>query len=260
VDIGNENHQVVAYGYDYHPVARTMTVYIYDNNWPGEEVIPTSEPGNPHFKTSRGGGMDGAWRGFFVHDYAHKHPPVYTTTPPADRTAVRYGSTIKVSHLWTGRTLQSHALNYGHSGSSGQQQVTAFEGADDNDLWRPKGPHGQPENYKAGQPIRHGDVIRLQHVLTGRNLHSHSEHPSPVTKQQEVTCFGSNGIGDGNDNWRVEVEGGGEWVADRRVRLIHQATNHALHSHLGHSHLQWTAGQQEVTAFLYGTPTIGGGC
>ncbi len=162
---------------------------------------------------------------------------------------MKYGATIKVSHLWTGRTLHSHPLNYGHTGSSGQQQVTAFEGADDNDLWRIKGPHGQPENYKAGQSIRHGDIIRLQHVLTGRNLHSHSGHPSPVTQQQEVTCFGHNGIGDTNDNWRIELPGGGDWAPGGRIKLIHQATNHALHSHPGHSHSQWTAVQQEVTGF-----------
>ncbi len=158
---------------------------------------------------------------------------MFTKTPAPDGTTVKYGATVKVSHLWTGRTLHSHLLNYRHTGTSGQQQVTAFEGADDNDLWRVKGLHGQPENYKAGQPIRHGDLIRLEHLLTGRNLHSHGGHPSPVTKQQEVTCFGHNGIGDTNDNWRIEVPGGGEWAAGGRIKLIHQATNHALHSTRG---------------------------
>ncbi|MDP9352491.1 MAG: hypothetical protein M3P51_13270 [Chloroflexota bacterium] len=47
VDIGNKNHQVVAYGYDYHPVTKTMTVYVYDNNDPCMEVTLASEPGNP---------------------------------------------------------------------------------------------------------------------------------------------------------------------------------------------------------------------
>jgi len=106
-----------------------------------------------------------------------------------------YGATFKLSHGWTGRTLHSHALNYGHAGSSGQQQVTCFEGADDNDLWRIKAAHGQPDDAKAGQAVRNGDIVRLEHVLTRRNLHSHSGHPSPVTGQQEVTCFGSGGTG-----------------------------------------------------------------
>jgi dolichyl-phosphate-mannose--protein O-mannosyl transferase len=86
-------------------------------------------------------------------------------------------------------------------------------------------------------------------VLTGRNLHSHGGFPSPVTHQQEVTCYGNNGIGDANDNWRIEIEGGGTWDSGTRLRLRHVPTNHALHSHLGFSHPDWTAGQQEVTCF-----------
>jgi dolichyl-phosphate-mannose--protein O-mannosyl transferase len=97
-------------------------------------------------------------------------------------------------------------------------------------------------------PVRHGDIIRLEQVLTRRNLHSHSGHPSPVTGQQEMTCFGEGGIGDEDDNWRVEADGEG-WTVGGRVRLIHNPTNHALHSHGGYSHSQWTAGQQEVTGF-----------
>jgi LysM repeat protein len=162
----------------------------------------------------------------------------------------RYGSAIKLRHLLTGRTLHSHPHNYGHQGTSGQQQVTAFGGADDNDFWRVKGADGQPEDSRAGQPVQDGDIVRLEHVLTRRNLHSHGGIPSPVTGQQEVTCFGENGIGDGNDNWRVEIEGGGTWDAGKRMRLIHVGTDHALHSHEGFSHSDWTMGQQEVTGFL----------
>lgn len=163
--------------------------------------------------------------------------------------AARYGTQVKMMHQSTTRTLHSHALPYAHPGTSGQQQVTAFEWLDDNDWWRVKGPHGQPENHKIGQPVQHGDIVRLEHVLTKRNLHSHGGIQSPLTKQQEVTCFGGNSIGDSNDNWRVEVEGGGTWESGKRLRLIHVNTNHALHSHYWWSHPSWTAGQQEVTAF-----------
>ncbi|WP_338786163.1 MIR domain-containing protein [Metabacillus sp. FJAT-53654] len=243
--IGSENHQVLAYGYEWHSKANIMKVFVYDNNTVGREVVLSSEPGNQHFDATN----TDPWRGFFVVDYTQKNPPVFTTNPPAANTVVRYGQTIKVSHLMTGLTLHSHALNYGHGGSSGQQQITCFRGADDNDLWRIKGPDGTDANYKINEVVKHGDVIRLEHVLTKRNLHSHSGHPSPVTGQQEVTCFGSDGQGDNNDNWRVEFVGGGLWSAQRRVRLVHQNTNHALHSHLEHSHDKWTAGQQEVTGF-----------
>ena len=236
-----DNHQVVAYGYESHGAAGTQTVFIYDNNHPGKEVTLSSERGNPHWVASTGE----VWRGFFVQDYGHRNPPVFTRSPANPDQRLTYGATIKLSHVFTGRTLHSHALNYGHSGTSGQQQVTAFEGADDNDLWRIKTAHGQPD--RNGQPVRGGDVIRLEHVLTRRNLHSHSGHPSPVTRQQEVTCFGNGGQGDGNDNWKVELSG--DWFAKQRLRLVHVATNHALHSHAGPSHPQHTAGQQEVTGF-----------
>jgi hypothetical protein len=161
----------------------------------------------------------------------------------------RYGANIKAVHWVTGHTLHSHAINYSHSGSSKQQQVTCFGALDDNDWWRIKGPHGSPDGYKAGQAVQHGDIIRLEHVLTKRNLHSHGGFPSPVTRQQEVTCFGSNGIGDGNDNWRVEVEGEGTWAFGKRLRLVHVSTNHALHSHAWQTHPTYTVGQQEVTGY-----------
>jgi MIR domain len=161
-------------------------------------------------------------------------------------TPVRYGTTLRLRHVETGYRLHSHLVAYSHPGSSGQQQVTCYAGADDNDLWRVKGPDGGPAALQAGQLVQHGDVVRLEHILTKRNLHSHSDVPSPVTGQQEVTGFGNLGIGDGNDNWRVEVDGGGQW-AGQQMRLIHLATNVALHSHNGFSHPVWTSGQQEVT-------------
>ena len=161
----------------------------------------------------------------------------------------RYGRTIKAVHRNTGRTLHSHPINYSHPNSSKQQQVTCFGGLDDNDWWRIKGAHGTPAGHKADQPVLHGDVVRLEHVLTKRNLHSHGGFPSPITNQQEVTCFGTNGIGDGNDDWRVEVEDGGQWAYGKWVRLIHVNTSHALHSHEPYTHPTYTAGQQEVTGF-----------
>ncbi|MBD1909376.1 MULTISPECIES: MIR domain-containing protein [unclassified Leptolyngbya] len=190
----------------------------------------------------------GGFLGYSTWDYSIR----YRVTQLSDGVPgaiATYGNTIKLRHLASARTLHSHEQTYGHPGSSRQQQVTAFEYADDNDLWVIKGPHGQPEDYKRGQVVQHGDIIRLEHVATRRNLHSHGGIPSPVTGQQEVTCYGYNGIGDDNDNWRVELEAGGSLGSNKRLRLIHVNTNHALHSHYGYSHPNWTQGQQEVTGF-----------
>jgi len=41
---------------------------------------------------------------------------------------------------------------------------------------------------------------------TGRNLHSHSNFDSPVSRRQEVSAFGDNGEGDGGDNFIIECE------------------------------------------------------
>lgn len=195
------------------------------------------------------------WRETLLNDWKYDlsdHYPVHGrfefAPAPVAAAPVNYRSTIRLEHVTTEYALHSHLLNYGHPNSSGQQQVTCFGGADDNDWWVIKGMDGQPEDFQAGAPVQDGDTVRLQHLLTKRNLHSH-EFLSPVTGQQEVTCFGDDGLGDGNDNWRVAVEGGGAWDTSKQLRLIHVATNFALHSHRGWSHPQWTDGQQEVTGF-----------
>jgi len=161
---------------------------------------------------------------------------------------VKYRDIIKLIHFKTSVALHSHGINYHHEGSSKQQQVTGFGGADDNDYWIVKGPHGKDEFYNKGKPIKNGDVIRLEHLVTRRNLHSH-KILSPVTKQQEVTAFSpqNNGTGNLDDNWRVEVENGEAWTAGNRIRLIHVNTNAALHSH--HYGNEYTSNQQEVTGF-----------
>ena len=210
--------------------------------------IPVGVPGTEIKEWNFNGRALGGFLGWSTWNYTIRYR-VTQLTPGTPGAIATYGNKVKLHHLATARTLHSHPLNYGHPRTSGQQQVTAYEGADDNDLWIVYGAHGQPDNHRVGQPVQNGDIIRLQHVLTGRNLHSHGGIPSPVTGQQEVTCFGDNGFGDDNDNWRVEIERGGAWDTNRRMRLIHVNTNHALHSHFGFSHPNWTASQQEVTGF-----------
>ncbi|MDX1251327.1 MAG: hypothetical protein IDH49_03575 [Gammaproteobacteria bacterium] len=65
-----DNHQVVAYGYDFDPDSETITIYIYDNNYPDQEVVLSSDRSNPHFNESTGA----IWRGFFVQDYGAQRP------------------------------------------------------------------------------------------------------------------------------------------------------------------------------------------
>lgn len=163
---------------------------------------------------------------------------------------IRCGHRIKLRHFASGNTLHSHNINYTHPGTSGQQQVTCYQNLDANDFWVVKMEMvDEFENHFDGKIIQHGDIIRLEHFMTGRNLHSHNGIQSPVTHQQEVTCFGVDGIGDGNDSWRIEIENGGNWELGKKVKFVHVPTGFRLHSHAGVSSINFTAGQQEVTAY-----------
>lgn len=160
-----------------------------------------------------------------------------------------FGSRIRLKHKESGVMLHSHPLNYTHSGSSGQQQVTGFTGNDTNDFWVVKGTDGEAQNIHEGQAVRDGDIIRFEHLMTRKNLHSHDNCPSPVSGQREVTCYGPYGHGDDNDDWRIEIDGGGTWDTVKKVRLIHVNTNNALHSHSSYPHVGSIEDQQEVTCF-----------
>jgi hypothetical protein len=143
-----------------------------------------------------------------------------------------FGDVVKLCHVNTHRRLHSRDTRYLHGGSSGQQQVTAYKWADAYDYWLVKGPHGEDASYKQGEPVLRGDIIRLEHICTQRNLHSHNI-PAPLSpRQNEVTCFGNWGNGDSGDNWCVETrDDAARWTWDRDVKLIHVDTGRALHSH-----------------------------
>jgi hypothetical protein len=80
-------------------------------------------------------------------------------------------------------SLHSHKLTWG-SGSH-QQSITGMQNHDDpNSLWLVKEPHGQTA-CETGTPIQCNQVIRLEHVNTRKNLHSH-EYASFITDSQEV--------------------------------------------------------------------------
>jgi hypothetical protein len=143
--------------------------------------------------------------------------------------SIVYGTTIRLQHRDSGRFLKSVRRFYSHSKGSWQQIVGADDDISEATFWRIKGPDGTPVNYRLGKVVRNGDIIRLEHVATQKNLHSHSAK-APITGQQEVTAFQeptkSIGEGDGNDNWRVVIGGGNVWKYNSSIRLAfgHPAT------------------------------------
>jgi len=67
-NIGN-NHQVLAYGYEID--GDLFRLWVYDNNFPLEEVTLTSYPDDPHITSTEGLGA----RGWFLQGYTPKVPP-----------------------------------------------------------------------------------------------------------------------------------------------------------------------------------------
>ncbi|KAL2098596.1 hypothetical protein ACEWY4_005076 [Coilia grayii] len=166
-----------------------------------------------------------------------------------------YGSSVTVKNLRiAGGYLHSHWHLYPEGVGAHQQQVTAYLHKDYNNLWLVKKQEESDDPTSTPDLVRHGDVIRLEHKETTRNLHCHL-HEAPLTKKHlQVTGYGMNGTGDSNDLWVVEVCGGrkGELVKVLRskVRFLHQATGCVLFSS-GKTLPKWGWEQGEVSCSPY---------
>ncbi|XP_016982471.1 protein O-mannosyl-transferase 2 [Drosophila rhopaloa] len=176
---------------------------------------------------------------------------LYNASMPRD---VAYGSVVTIkNHKTGGGYLHSHHHLYPKGAGARQQQITTYTHKDENNKWLIK-PHNKQRLPKDKlQILRHGDIVRLEHVATRRNLHSHSE-PAPMTKKHlQVTGYGELGVGDANDAWRVMIVGGkvNETVhtVTSRLKLIHLLQNCALTSS-GKQLPKWGFEQQEVSCNL----------
>lgn len=174
---------------------------------------------------------------------------VHTSTPPPtassfsthsslsaaerDDTPVTCGSAVKITSVQTKHYLNSEQKQL--NGGSGQQVVTFVEDpGSHHTLWwlRPAthsgdGEYTDPDTCNLAEPIRCNSLIRLTHLDTFRNLHSHGV-PSILSKQQEVTAYGTgDGKGDGGDDWKVLCDGD-VWTVGMEVRLQHKDTGKYL--------------------------------
>ncbi|CAG9316158.1 unnamed protein product [Blepharisma stoltei] len=163
-------------------------------------------------------------------------------TPP-----VTYGARLQLRHESTNAILRSDPINY--TTGSGQQEVTANRVEDKNSWFIVKGPNYLGDGWRQlkGTQVMNNSIIRLEHIETGKNLHSSPGVPSPSSGQQEVSAYGNNGYGDDNDDWRIETDhdAGTPWITTYRTRLIHVRSECALHSHGGHNNPRG----QEVTGY-----------
>lgn len=69
-------------------------------------------------------------------------------------------------------------------------QITTYTHKDENNKFVIK-PHNKQKVPKDKlQLLKHGDLIRLEHLMTKRNLHSHAEPSAMTKKHHQVTGYG----------------------------------------------------------------------
>ena len=82
-------------------------------------------------------------------------------------------------------------------------------------------------------------------------MHAEPGVSSLISKQGEVTAYGLSGLGDDNDDWKVDIPGknaGDAWQVGDKVRLFHNGQGCTLHSH-SLNYAAEATGQQEVTCY-----------
>jgi dolichyl-phosphate-mannose-protein mannosyltransferase len=147
-------------------------------------------------------------------------------------TEVAFGSRVSLKNMgFGGGLLHSHPHVY--PTGSGQQQVTCYHHKDSNNEWDIL-PRWDEEPYNSEATLRflqHGDIVRLAHASTTRNLHSHTI-PAPLTKlNHEVSCYGNTTIGDFHDYWVVEVVDDMVRGARAHVDRVHALTTRLRFKH-----------------------------
>lgn len=172
------------------------------------------------------------------------------------------GSRVTIKNMgYGGGLLHSHVQTYPEG--STQQQVTCYHHKDSNNDWFFNPARNQPD-YNPEDPVLryvgNGDVIRLIHAQTGRNLHSHTVQ-APITKaDNEVSCYGNMTVGDDKDHWTVEVVNDAASKDHSKIRTLTTAFR-LKHSSLGcylragNVNLpQWGFKQIEVTCVKKNNP------
>ncbi|XP_050497762.1 stromal cell-derived factor 2 [Diabrotica virgifera virgifera] len=163
---------------------------------------------------------------------------------------VTCGSVVKLLNTDYRVRLHSHDVKYGTG--SGQQSVTGTEVQEDiNSHWLVKPATGK--SLERGTPIKCGSTIRLEHVDTKKNLHSH-HFSSPLSSNQEISCYGDNGEGDSGDNWMV-ICSGDSWQRDESIMFKHVDTDMYL-SVSGRTFGRPINGQMEVIGVRSSTGSV----
>ncbi|GAB0087520.1 Protein O-mannosyl-transferase 2 [Sergentomyia squamirostris] len=164
---------------------------------------------------------------------------------------VAYGAVITLkNHKTGGGYLHSHFHLYPKGFGARQQQITTYTHKDENNKWKVKYYNKDANPSDEVEILKNGQLVRLEHTQTRRNLHSHPELAPLTKKHNQVTGYGENGVGDANDVWKVLIVGGREnervETVTSSLMFIHYLQNCALTTS-GKQLPKWGFEQQEVT-------------
>lgn len=160
-----------------------------------------------------------------------------------------YGAIVTLkNHRTGGGYLHSHHHLYPAGVGARQQQITTYTHKDENNRWQIK-PYNR-ERVEGTVVVRSGDLVRVTHAPTGRNLHSHRERAPLTAKHLQVTGYGEDGVGDANDVWKIVISGGKDGEEIQTVRsklmLVHYLQACVLTT-TGKQLPKWGYEQQEVS-------------
>ncbi len=139
-----ENHQVVAYGYDFDENAGEIKVYAYDNRSPDTEFILSTNVAD--MSTYVDASAFGRWRGFFVEDYT-PHTPSYLDM------ALFQGISVSSLQVAPGGPLDCKytVKNYGSSPAHLQNLLLSLRGPSGENLDNLLGGDGNSTDLQPGQ-------------------------------------------------------------------------------------------------------------
>lgn len=191
----------------------------------------------------------GSGDGFYSSEFQSllKGNSLHNATMPRQ---LAYGAAITLkNHRTGGGYLHSHWHIYPEGIGARQQQITTYSHKDDNNLWLVK-KFDTEDIPKEPVLVKHGDLIRLEHVVTRRNLHSHKEIAPVSKKHYQVTGYGENGTGDANDVWKVLIHHGKEGdvveTVTSKLKFVHYL-HHCVLTCSGKTLPKWAFSQQEVS-------------
>ncbi|MCK4499544.1 hypothetical protein KAU11_03555, partial [Candidatus Babeliales bacterium] len=159
-----------------------------------------------------------------------------------------YGDKIRFVHHFTWQNLYANRDRFNHEGSS--ENMMTFCSNDDvnsedsefaDSWWIVKGPHSDDDRFNCaiGTPVGNSATIRLEHVITGKNLRCQKTAPPSVIvggierqkHRYEVSIAGKDGIGTSYDNWTISFHDKAKQFNSGQLFLLnHVATGSSLFS------------------------------